>query len=100
MEHADPDHIRKHLRKAVMVFVTLLVLTVITVLASYMDLGHSGNIALALVIATIKASLVGAYFMHLIDEKQFIYAVLIVCAAFFAVMMWLPIFHSWDPISH
>jgi cytochrome c oxidase subunit 4 len=46
----------------------LLFLTVITVGASYIDFG-SGNIVIALFIATIKASIVALFFMHLRHEK-------------------------------
>ncbi len=42
----------------------LLVLTVVTVAATWVDLG-SFNLALALLIATVKATLVALYFMHL-----------------------------------
>ena len=97
-EHTDPVIIKKHLRKAIMVFVALLFLTVVTIGASYLELGHVGNIALALFIASVKGSLVGAYFMHLIDEKQLIFYVLIVSAAFVGVMMGLPLFQNADEI--
>ena len=46
----------------------LLVLTVITVYASYLDFG-SMNTVVALLIATIKASLVALFFMHLRHDK-------------------------------
>ena len=46
----------------------LLVLTVITVAASYIDFG-AGNVVIALFIATIKAILVALFFMHLKDDK-------------------------------
>lgn len=99
MEHASPEEIKKHLRRAIMVFVILLVLTALTVVASRLDLGHSGNIVVALLIAVVKGSLVGAYFMHLISEKTLIYAVLITGALFFFLMMGIPLFQNFDPIS-
>lgn len=46
----------------------LLFLTIVTVGASYIDFG-SGNVIIALFIATIKASLVALFFMHLRYEK-------------------------------
>jgi cytochrome c oxidase subunit 4 len=46
----------------------LLVLTGITIGAAYIDLG-SGNVVVALAIATIKASLVALFFMHLRWDK-------------------------------
>ncbi len=48
--------------------VALVILTAITVGAAYIDLG-SGNVVVALVIATIKATLVALFFMHLRWEK-------------------------------
>jgi cytochrome c oxidase subunit 4 len=52
----------------VKILVALLILTAITVGAAYIDLG-SGNVVVALIIATIKASLVALFFMHLRWEK-------------------------------
>lgn len=46
----------------------LLVLTVITVYASYLDFG-SMNTVVALLIASVKASLVALFFMHLRHDK-------------------------------
>lgn len=46
----------------------LLVLTVVTVGASYMDFG-SMNTVVAVLIATVKASLVALFFMHLRHDK-------------------------------
>jgi cytochrome c oxidase subunit 4 len=52
----------------VKVLLALLFLTIVTVGASYIDFG-SGNVIIALFIATIKASLVALFFMHLRNEK-------------------------------
>ena len=46
---------------------------------------------MALVVATIKGSLVACYFMHLISEKKLIYWVLAVTVAFFIALMALPV---------
>ena len=84
---ADPhfeEHFRKHIRQAIGVFIALIVLTIVTVLASYVNLGHVGNIALALIIATFKSGLVAAVFMHLMGEKRMIFRVLIFTLFFFA----------------
>jgi len=48
--------------------VALLILTAITIGAAYINLG-SGNVVVALFIATIKASLVVLFFMHLRWDK-------------------------------
>ena len=50
---------------------TLMVLTVVTVLATKIDLGANLNLLLAMVIATVKATLVCLYFMHLRYDKVF-----------------------------
>jgi cytochrome c oxidase subunit IV len=50
---------------------TLLFLTAVTVWVTYADLGRSGNLIVAMVIATIKAAMVCAYFMHLRWDKPF-----------------------------
>ena len=50
---------------------TLLLLTLVTVAATKIDLGPSLNLALAMVIAVIKATLVVLFFMHLKYDKLF-----------------------------
>ena len=64
-EHDDHVHVHVVPAKVLLgVWGTLLVLTVVTVGATYVDLG-SFNLAIALIIATVKASLVALFFMHL-----------------------------------
>jgi len=48
--------------------VSLLILTGITVAASYVNFG-AFNVVVALTIATIKATLVALFFMHLLHDK-------------------------------
>lgn len=50
---------------------SLLVLTIITVLATKVDLGTNANLALAMFIAVVKATLVVLFFMHLKYDKVF-----------------------------
>jgi cytochrome c oxidase subunit 4 len=52
------------------IFLALIALTIVTVKASYYDFGQA-NIIIALLIATMKASLVAAFFMHLRHDKLF-----------------------------
>ncbi|MGB7343590.1 MAG: cytochrome C oxidase subunit IV family protein [Pirellulaceae bacterium] len=52
------------------VFVALTVLTIITVGQASFDFG-SYDVAIVMFIATIKATLVGAFFMHLAHDKPF-----------------------------
>ncbi len=55
-------------RGHVLTLVALLFLTVVTVGASYIDFGQ-GNVVIALLIATVKATLVSLFFMHLAHDK-------------------------------
>ena len=50
-------------------------------------------VTVALLVATIKGSLVACYFMHLISEKKLIYAVLGLTVAFFVALLALPVAH-------
>ena len=88
------DHavdIDKHVRIYITVFVALLVLTVVTVAISRFHLPVHEAVAIALIVATIKGSLVACYFMHLISEKKLIYAVLALTAVFFIALLALPV---------
>jgi cytochrome c oxidase subunit 4 len=68
--HAHDDHDAKAPRTYALVLLALLCPTFITVGASYIQFG-SGliNVVIALTIATIKASLVALFFMHLLHDK-------------------------------
>jgi cytochrome c oxidase subunit IV len=68
-----------------------MVLTIVTVAISYLHLSLPVAVAVALLVATIKGSLVACYFMHLISEKKLIYAVLVLTVVFFAVLLALPV---------
>jgi cytochrome c oxidase subunit 4 len=86
--------IDKHVRTYILVFVILAALTVVTVGVAYLPLSMGLAIALALVIATIKGTLVACYFMHLISEKKLIYIVLAITVTFFIVLMITPVITS------
>jgi cytochrome c oxidase subunit 4 len=86
----SPEAVRKEVRKYLMVFGTLMVLTVITVGISYLELPTWQAIALGLTVAVIKGSLVAAFFMHLLSERKLIYAVLVLTVFFFGLMLWGP----------
>ena len=88
------DHaadIDKHVRIYITVFAALMVLTVVTVAISRFHLPVHQAVTIALIVATIKGSLVACYFMHLISEKKLIYAVLALTAAFFVALLALPV---------
>jgi cytochrome c oxidase subunit 4 len=87
------DHaadIDRHVRVYITVFVALMVLTIITVAVSYIHLPLAMAVTVALIVATVKGSLVACYFMHLISEKKLIIAVLVLTAVFFLALLALP----------
>ena len=93
-DHVTSDHavdIDRHVRVYITVFVALMVLTIITVAISYLHLPVAAAVSVALLVATIKGSLVACYFMHLISEKKLIYAVLLLTIVFFAALLALPV---------
>jgi cytochrome c oxidase subunit 4 len=85
--HADVD---RHVRAALFVFGSLLVLTGFTVAAYFLHLPLRLAIALALLIATAKGTLVAAWFMHLVSEKKVIYWMLALTAVLFLPLLLLP----------
>lgn len=94
LDHHAAD-IDRHVRIYVTVFVSLMVLTLITVAIARVHLPLPIAVTAALLVATIKGSLVACYFMHLISEKKLIYAVLALTVFFFAALLALPVFtHS------
>lgn len=85
------DEIKKHVKIYISVFAALAVLTLVTVAVSYLRLPFWKAVLAALAIATVKASLVAAFFMHLISEKQVISSILILAFVFFLVLLLLPV---------
>ena len=89
--HDDsPEGIRKEIRRYLMVFGALAVLTLITVAISRLHLPTHQAVALALAVAAIKGSLVAAFFMHLISERKLVFGVLLFTFFFFGMLMWGP----------
>jgi cytochrome c oxidase subunit 4 len=74
-----------------MVFVALMVLTIVTVAISRSHLSVPVAVTVALLVATVKGSLVACYFMHLISEKKLILGVLAITAACFVVLLAVPV---------
>jgi cytochrome c oxidase subunit 4 len=72
----------------------LLVFTVITVFASSLDLGHTGNLLVALVIATLKAGLVAAVFMHLRYDHKFHTIILLSSIIFLGIFISFTMFDT------
>lgn len=97
---ASVEEFNKHVRSCVVVFGLLLVLTGVTVGVSYFPISVQAAVVIALIVASIKAFLVLAYFMHLISEKKIIYYTLGFSLFFFLACLILPIVTDIDLIKH
>ena len=68
------------------VYIALLLSTVVTVLVSYVNLGMM-NVVVALLIASVKASLVALFFMHLKSEDRLVWGFALVPIVFLAIII-------------
>ena len=96
---SDPEAIKKSVRLYIMVGAALFVFTGITVAVNQVHLAIPFAITVALVIATIKGSMVASVFMHLSAEKKWIYGALILTLAGFIILMAVPFFTVSDAIG-
>ena len=81
------DDIKHHIPVYRNVFIALLILTVFTVGASYIHFSYAWiGLLVGLLIASAKGYLVASQFMHLNNEKKWIYGTLIVTVIFFFVL--------------
>lgn len=93
-DHHNPLEEIKRFRN---VFIALIVGTILTVGVAYIHFQSIAvTIGIGLAIATVKASLVAGYFMHLLSEKALIYWVMGFTFFFFASMMGLIIWGMQD----
>jgi cytochrome c oxidase subunit 4 len=99
-EHEEYAHnVQKHVKGYLMVGAALLFCTALTVALSYVDFGtRKANVAVAMLVATFKAGLVAAIFMHLAAEKRLIYRVLVFTAFFVFALFWLTYLTWSNPI--
>ena len=88
--HADPEAIKKSVRSYMIVGALLLVFTGVTVAANSFHLAVPAAITLALIIASIKGTMVAGVFMHLSHEKKWIYGSLLLTVFFFVVCCCCP----------
>lgn len=96
-DHADID---KQVRTYILIFVTLMALTIVTVAISRLHLPVPAAVGLALLVASIKGGLVAAYFMHLLSERKVIYWVLAFTVSCFIAVLLLPLWSHFDPIRN
>ena len=73
------------LKTYVAIWIALLVGTALTVYASGVDLGRF-NAAVALTIATIKATLVALFFMHIRGSSEKLTKLVVIAALFFLLI--------------
>jgi cytochrome c oxidase subunit 4 len=74
IEHHDDEHGLSHVAPVKVLAATggtLLLLTLVTVLATRIDFGANINLAVAMAIAVLKATLVILFFMHLRYDRLF-----------------------------
>lgn len=94
------EHVKRQVRVYVYVFLSLLVLTIVTVLVSRIELPVLAGVIVALIVASFKGTLVAGIFMHLFSDKSpFIVRVLIVSAFLFFVMIALFLFGYFDTFA-
>jgi cytochrome c oxidase subunit 4 len=96
-DHADID---RQVRTYILVFVSLMALTIITVTISRFHLPVPAAVTVALIVACIKGGLVASYFMHLISERKLIYWVLGFTVLCFFTVLLLPLWTHFDPIHN
>jgi len=101
---SSAEEVRKSIKTYMFVFGALAVLTVVTVLASYLHIGVVGGIFLALVIASAKGTLVASFFMHLLHERSTLFWILGVSPLFLKTHILIPVLqgsetrHLIDPV--
>lgn len=83
-----PAHEPESTRFYVLIWLSLVCLTALTVSVTYLDLKKLTLVA-ALVIATIKSSLVFLYFMHLRSEARVLAVALLVGVGVFLIFIFL-----------
>ena len=98
---AGHDHVdlKKHVRVYMLVFGSLMVLTLVTVGVRYLDLPVVPAIMIALAIAMVKGSLVACYFMHLISERKLILILMLATVFFFFGVLLGPVITELNEIN-
>jgi len=86
-------------RKYFMIGAALLIFTGLTVAANLLHFAIPIAITVALAIAITKGSMVATVFMHLSDEKKWIYGSLLLTVLFFIVLLSVPSFTIMDTIG-
>jgi cytochrome c oxidase subunit 4 len=97
MSSNKAHHAHGSIKTYLWVFFALIVGTILTVAAWKVHIPSILlTILVALAIASVKASLVAGWFMHLASERKMIYAILAFTAFFFLGMMLLTVWATHD----
>jgi cytochrome c oxidase subunit 4 len=92
MSTTHSHDLSRHVRIYLAVFLALLVGTIVTVGMYYVHFQNvTVTITVALFIASVKASLVAGFFMHLISERKAIYAIMGCTVFFVAALLFLTV---------
>ena len=92
MSGHTPEEIYQERRRYLFVFGVLLIGTLLTVAASWIQFDIvAWTVTLALIIASVKGFFVAGYFMHLTNEKKTVYLVMAATVFFFVSLMVLTI---------
>ena len=97
--HSDEESVKTTVRLYLMIGAALFVFTGITVAVNQLHLAVPLAITIALIIATMKGSMVASVFMHLSHERKWIYGALILTVAGFIILMTIPMFTIMDHIG-
>ena len=97
--HSDSESVKKSVRSYLMIGAALFVFTGITVAVNQVHLAVPAAVTVALIIAITKGSMVAAVFMHLNNEKRWIYGALILTLIGFMILMSVPSFTNMDSIG-
>lgn len=94
--HSTAHDVSQHTQIYLYIFGALAVLTVVTVAIGYLSLPIGAAVAVALLIASVKGSLVASVFMHLRSEKKIIFWLLLMTLFFFLALFILIIASIYD----
>lgn len=92
---SEQDPGRPNIRRYLVVFVALLLLTAVNVVVSKFHLPRSEGVPAGLLICAIQAFLAGAVFMHLWGEHKLIHRLLYVTAGFCAILATINMFEGY-----
>src|ERR1700723_2753542 len=85
-DHANSEHAKSPLKMYFGIWIALLVFTYITYKAAFIELGRF-NAAVALGIATLKATLVALFFMHVWKASEKLTKLVVIAALFFLFLL-------------